>query len=534
VVKVAQALTWQVEDLPHICSRWGRSLTCQLLLLASSSAFAADLSLTDAIKSGQRDAAIQMIAKKAGDVNAPEADGSTALLWAANLNDQDLALRLLKAGADPKVRNRLGATPLAEAAFNSNTELVKALLDAGADPNAAGPDGQTPLMIVARTANVAAAKLLLDKGANPNVTEAQKNQTPLMWAAASSQGAMVRQLLDGGAAADAKSATDLMTPLVSGEPRAQPRSPGGMTAMLFAAREGCLDCVRALVEHGAKVDLTDPEGVTPLISSLFNAHFDVAKYLIEKGANVDRWDWWGRSPLYLAVDYNTLPHGGRPDQPSLDETLPIDIVRILLEKGANPNLQLKLAIPYRATGNDRGLDGMLGVGTTPLLRAAKAQDAAAMKLLLEHGALIDLPNNQGMVPILAASGLGSTERDSRGNYRAPDIQDHAIEALILLLEHGGQINARAGRQQQAPLHGAAQWGWTKVIEFMIEKGADVNLADSRGMTALDYAMGRGAANGRGEVRKEAADLIAAKGGIAGTPAPQPGGRGGGRSGPSGR
>ncbi|HEY4361211.1 MAG TPA: ankyrin repeat domain-containing protein [Bryobacteraceae bacterium] len=507
--------------------------------LTSASLFAADSlsvpSLAEAIKSGQRAVAIEMIAKKAG-VNSAEADGSTPLLWAANLNDQDLVARLLKAGADPKVRNKLGSTPLAEAAFNANTEIIKSLLDAGADPNAAGPDGQTPLMLIARTANVAAAKLLLDKGANPNVKEAQKEQTPLMWAAASSQGAMVRQLLASGAIPDAKSTVDLMTPLVSAEPRAQPRSPGGMTAMLFAAREGCLDCAKALVEHGAKVDFADPEGVTPLISSLFNAHFDLSKFLLEKGANVDRWDWWGRTPLYLAVDYNTLPHGGRPDQPSIDETLPIDIVRMLLDKGANPNPQLKLAIPYRATGNDRGLDGMLGIGTTPLLRAAKAQDAASIKLLLEHGALIDLPNSQGMVPILAVSGLGSGERDSRGNYRALDIQDHALESMEILLQHGAKVNDRAGRQQQVPLDGAAQWGWTKVIAYLVDKGADLKLADSRGMTPLDYAMGRGAANGRGEVRQEAADLIASKGGIAGTPVPQPagGGRGGGAPGRGGR
>src|ERR1700733_9824007 len=454
--------------------------------LASVAVFGADASLTEAIKSGQRAAAIDMIAKKPADVNAAEADGSTALLWAANLNAQDLAARLLKAGADPKVRNRLGSTPLAEAAFNSNTGMVKALLDAGADPNAAGPDGQTPLMIVARTANVAAAKLLLDKGANPNVKEAQKDQTPLMWAAASSQGAMVRQLLIGGAEPDAKSATDLMTPLVSAEPRAQPRSPGGMTAMLFAAREGCLDCVNALLEHGAKVDLPDPEGVTPLISSLFNAHFNVAKYLIEKGASVDRWDWWGRSPLYLAVDYNTLPHGGRPDQPSLDDTLPIDIVRILLDKGANPNLQLKLFPPYRATGADRGVDGMLTIGTTPLLRAAKAQDVASIKLLLEHGAIVDLPNSQAMTPMVAASGMGSVDADTRGNYYAVDIQERAIASLDSLLAHGGELNGRAGRFQQAPLHGAAFWGWNKVVEYLLTKGADINVADSRGYTAVDY------------------------------------------------
>jgi uncharacterized protein len=136
-----------------------------------------------------------------------------------------------------------------------------------------------------------------------------------------------------------------------------------------------------------------------------------------------------------------------------------------------------------------------------------------------------------MVPILAASGLGSTERDSRGNYRAADIQENAIASLELLLQHGAQVNGRAGRQQQVPLQGAALWGWTKVVAYLIEKGADVNLADSRGLTALDYAMGRGANNGRGEVRKEAADLIASKGGIAGTPIPQPGG---GRGGPPGR
>ncbi|HWF09524.1 MAG TPA: ankyrin repeat domain-containing protein [Bryobacteraceae bacterium] len=495
--------------------------------------------LVETIKSGQRVAALDMIAKKSGDVNAAEADGTTPLIWAANLNDTDLALRLLKAGANAKAHNQLGSTALSEAALNSNTQLIKALLDAGADPNFTGPDGQTALMVVARTANVAAAKLLLDKGANPNVRESQRQQTPLMWAAASHQSAMMRELLAHGAEVDAKSATDLMTPLVSGEPRAQPRPPGGETAMLFAAREGCMDCVKALVEKGAKLDLADPEGVTPLITAVFNTRFDVAKYLIEKGANIDKWDWWGRSPLYLAVDYNTLPHGGRPDQPALDETLPIDIIRLLLDKGANPNLQLKLFPPYRATGNDRGLDGMLTVGTTPLLRAAKAQDAPAIKLLLEHGAIVDLPNNQGMTPLVAASGMGSTDADTRGYYGTSDVEDRAIASLDLILAHGGEINGRAGRFQQTPLDGAAFWGWNKVVQHLLEKGADINEADSRGFTAVDYAMGRAGGNSRGgqriDVHKETGDLLIAKGGKAGTPIPQPGGgRGGGGRGAGGR
>ena len=170
--------------------------------LVGAPLFAAELQLAGAIKSGDRSAAVEMIAKKSADVNAAEADGSTPLLWAANLSDLDLVSRLLKAGANPNVRNKLGSTPLAEAAFNANTEMIRALLDAGADPNAAGPDGQTPLLLVARTANVDAAKLLLEKGANPNAKETQRGQTALMWAAAASQAPVMRELLAHGAEVD--------------------------------------------------------------------------------------------------------------------------------------------------------------------------------------------------------------------------------------------------------------------------------------------------------------------------------------------
>jgi len=489
--------------------------------------------LAEAIKSGQRAAALDMVAKKSADVNAAEADGSTALLWAANLNDADLVARLLQAGAKPNVKNALGSLPLGEAALNANTGMIKALLDAGADANAAGADGQTPLMVIARSTNVDAAKLLLAKGANPNVREAQRGQTALMWAAANGRGAMVRELVEHGAEVDAASDTDLMTPLVSGEPRAQPRPPGGETAMLFATREGCMECVKALAEHGAKLDLGDPEGVTPLITAVFNTRFDVAKYLIEKGANVDKWDWWGRTPLYLAVDYNTLPHGGRPDQPALDDTLPIDIIRMLLDRGANPNAQLKLFPPYRATGNDRGLDSMISVGTTPLIRAAKGLDAPAIKLLLDHGALIDLPNSQGWTPTVVASGMGSVDADTRGYFTTSDVEERSIASLDLLLAHGGNVNEKAGRFQSTPLDGAAFWGWNKVVEHLLSKGADINLADARGYTAVDYAMGIAQGNSRGgqrkDVHKDTADLLIAKGGKAGTPIPQPGGgRGAGR------
>ena len=470
-------------------------------------------------------------AAPASAADTTDGSDSTPLLLAASKGDLAQVNRLLKAGANPNAKNKLNTTALLEAAFHSNGEIVKALIEAGADPNVAGPDGQTPLMLIARGDNVAAAKLLLDKGANPRAKESQREQTALMWAAANHQGPMARLLVERGAEVDARTATDLMTPLVSAEPRAQPRSPGGMTALMFAAREGCLECVQAMVEKGAKIDLADPEGVTPLIWAIWNTRFDVAKYLIERGANVNRFDWWGRTPLYLAVDYVTLPHGGRPDQPSLDETLPIDIVKLLLDKGADPNPQLKMTAPLRATGNDRGLDPMLAPGVTPLIRAAKAFDVDSMKALLDHGADISLNTSRNMTATLAASGMGSTDADTRGYFATADVQERAIAALELMFQHGGPVNGTAGQFAQVPLHGAAFWGWNAVVEYLLTKGAEINLADSRGYTAVDYAMGRAGGNSRGgqriDVHKDTADLLMSKGGVAGTPVrPSPGAPGG--------
>jgi ankyrin len=423
-------------------------------------------------------------------------DGTTPLHLAVYRDDVALVKKLIAEGADVRATNAYGSTPMSEAAVVGNAEVIRLLLKAKADVESRGADGQTALMVVARSSNVEAARVLIKHGADVNARERWREQTALMWAAAESQPEMVKELIRRGAEVDLRSHVNQWPREVTAEPRIQWRPAGGLTALLYASRQGCLECVKYLVEAGANPNLADPKGVTPLIMAATNFNFDVAAYLLRNGADPNKWDWWGRTPLYAAVDLNTLPHGGWPDRPSADDTTPQKLVELLLAAGANPNMQLKLMPPYRSVKDDRGADAMLTIGTTPLIRAAKAMDVPLIKLLLAHGARPDLPNSRGITPLMAAAGVGSVAIDTRGYYDTEDVQKRSVESLRLLLAAGADVN-RKDTAGQTALHGAARWGWTEVLPFLAANQANLHAKDAQGMTPLDMALGRSPQSGRG-------------------------------------
>jgi ankyrin repeat protein len=428
-----------------------------------------------------------------GDVKAASDDGSTALLWATHNDDVELAQALIKAGADARKGNAFGATPMSEAATRGDAAMLKLLLDGGADVESPSSENLTSLMIVARTNNMDAAKLLLDHGAKVNAAETFDHQTALMWAANERQGAMVRLLISRGADVNARSRVHDNDPRVTAEPRVRYDPSGGMTPLMFAAREGCVDCAKALVEAGARINDYDPDNITPLILATLNAHFDTAKYLVNAGADVNRWDFWGRTPLWATVDFNTLPRGGRPDRPSTDDTTPIELVDLLLAKGANPNAQLKFAPPYRDNGADRGGDQALTTGASILMRAANGGDAESVKRLLAAGARTDLALQKtwrgtmgGITALMVGSGYANNVIDTRGRLRT---EAQAVETVKLLLDAKADVNAKDDNGNTA-LTGAVLRGWNQMVRTLIAAGADPYLPNKAGLSPYDMAKGK--------------------------------------------
>jgi len=441
--------------------------------------------LLQAARADDAAAALKLLDQGA-DAREASSDGTTPLHWAAHNGDLPLLEKLLKRHADPNARNDYGSTPLQEAAERGDPGLVKALLKAGAKANTVNDDGETVLMTVARTGSVEAARLLIKAGADVNAVESWRGQTALMWAASQSNPGMVRLLLQSGANPNVLSSLRNWARTTTAEPRPQWRPPGAFTALQLAAREGCADCARELVKGGAQLDTTSPDGISALLFAILNARFDSAKVLIEAGANVNIADKWGRAPLYSAIDYNTVPRGGRPDRPSSDVATPLEIAALLLDHGAEIDFQLKAFPPYRLLGPDRGGDSLLTTGSTPLLRAAKACDVPAAKLLLARGAKADLPNSLDLTPLLVVAGSNWAITDTRGRFRN---EQDCIEMARMLLAAGANINA-VNKNGQTALHAAARMDMKDFVRFIGERGAVLDAKDRTGMTALDIAEGR--------------------------------------------
>jgi ankyrin repeat protein len=488
-----------------------------IVLALHGTASGAPTTLLEAVERQDDVAVADLLHSGAVDVNAAGPDGTTALMIAAHYANAELVQRLLTAGAAADARNEYGATALSEAAMQGSAAVIGVLLKAGADPNERNAEGETALMLAARTGRVDAARVLADAGAEIDAKEEWGGQTALMWAAAQRQGDMIAFLLAQGADPNARGIVRQWQRKLTAEPRVKDMNKGGFTPLLYAAREGCIDCARALLAGGADPNLGDPENVSPLILALENLHFDFAKFMIEAGADVDQFDFRGRTPVYVAVDFATLPTSAHGDIPSADATSAHDVLRMLLAAGANPNVQLKRRHPYRHRALDRNADVILSVGATPLLRAARAADVESVDLLLAHGALVDLPTAEGITPLMAVAGVAHNDRTTRGKFRDPDKE---IATLQLLVDHGANVNARMvaepgarltttgerrsnfaydvrGRQVPSEralphwtaVHAAATKGWNHIIEFLARNGAELEIRDANGRTPRDLASG---------------------------------------------
>lgn len=508
-------------------------------------------SLADLIQAGNRKAALERI-RAGADVNEAQPDGTRPIHWAVYHVDYELLDALIAKKAKVGVTNEFGSTPLAEAAKLADLRMVKTLLDAGAEPEGANQDGETALMLAIKTGELPVVDLLIQRGAKVNVVEKFHNQTPLMWAAAASRnaGEMVKLLLAKGADVKPRALYTDWASQITSEPRAQYRPVGGLTALLYAARNGCYDCVDALIAAGADVNVPTPEGVTALMLAIDNDHNDVAKLLLDRGANPNNWDWWGRTALYIAIDRKEAlatpqrggpggagarggpGRGGAPVANPGRRVSSIDIINALLAADVDPNPELNMHRPSRGGNSGRFIDPLLSTGCTPLLRATMAGDIEVVRALLEKGALPNV-NDMGLTPFLVAAGVGTGNRGGTGLAAAASAGGAANTTLMdLLLQHGADVNARVTgtktysmRISRAPsanegmtaLHNAAQSGRVDLVRYLLDKGANPEILDANGKKPIDL-VGAAARGGAGAAAPPVGG--AARGGPAVSPADQ--------------
>ncbi len=534
-----------------------------LVLITCIGLRAAESPVADAAARGDRDA-VKALLKQAADVNAAQGDGMTALHWAAMNGDVELAQMLIFAGANVRATTRLGTyTPLYLASQQGHGNVIQALVKAGADVKAGTPNGTTPLMVAAASGEVDAVRALIDSGADVNGKDGVRLQTPIMYAAASNRAAVIELLASKGA--DLK-ATNKVSDLANlsregagfggnpqapggqggqggqggpggpgGQAPAARRAPmpgvdrnyqlneliiaqGGLTPLLYAVRQGYLESSEALIRAGADINQPSPgDGTTPLLMAVINGHFDLATSLLDKGANPNTRSTNGVTALYGALNVEWAPKALYP-QPRAhmqQKTGYRDLMKQLLDKGADPNARLKMKVWY--SGYSFDLSGVDEIGASVFWRAAYASDVAAMRLLVAAGADPNVPTMKpagrarfgdmleqrevvdlsglpavpiggpSVTALHAAAGVGYGEGFGANSHRfAPTGMLAAVKYLVE--ELGADVNA-ADHEGNTALHHAAARGDNEMILYLVSKGASVKAVDREGRTTVDMANG---------------------------------------------
>jgi ankyrin repeat protein len=424
-------------------------------------------SVVDAVKAGNI-ALVQKRLQLRGDPNAEDPDGTTALHWAVQADRLDMVEALVVAGAKVKVTNRWGVTPLALAVTNGNSRITQALLKAGADPRSPVPETGTLLLTAARSGNPDVIKALLAAGVSANEPEETSGQTALMWAAADDHPAAVKTLLAAGA--DVKK-----------------QSRKKETALFFAVRTGDVALVDALLAAGADVNERTPSdrpklskaGDTMLVAAIANGHFGLADFLLNKGADPNaagtRWP-----PLHALVRIRNYEESQYPAPKTAEGDLDsLELARHLLAHGADPSAK---AATKTATRNPGDMNYTEFKGATPFFLAAKAGDVPMMRLLLSAKADYTTPIDEHTTPLMVAAGVGCVP----GQWIEPERD--IFEAVRLLADElKADVNAVNDRHETA-LHGAVCRGADSVIQYLVDKGARLNVKDVEGKTPLDVAL----------------------------------------------
>jgi ankyrin repeat protein len=423
-----------------------RRLVVLVVLFGAATSAAERPALVEAAKN--RDAAaMRALVQKKADVNAADADGTTALHWAAYHDDLNSVDLLIKAGANVNAANDLGATPLWNASTNAAAPMARRLLEAGANPNLALLAGETPLMAASRSGKADIVELLLAKGANPNA-RASRDQTALMWAASQRHPAVVKALLAHGADVHARSSewTEVMAVPPHGLPQYNKVIPHGRdTALLFAARAGDFESAKLLLAGGANVNDADAWGVSATVMAAHAGFPELVEWLLERGADANAAPA-GFTALHAAI----MRRNTR-------------MVTALVAHGADVNAPLKTWTPTRRSSRDYNFAPEL-VGATPFWLASRFNQPDVMRLLLKHGA------NARVV--------------HHGNYHNEEPVEprtHVTNAAMAAVGMGGGVAwVQPPRAERESL-------MLESVRLAVEQGADVNAVNSDGRTALDAA-----------------------------------------------